>query len=125
MDAVAYNASKGGVIAFTRDLACKWAGRGVRVNAIAPGYIATPMTASTAERVGSTPQEHQEQRPPVRPQILEKRAKGGHRSFMPAKLRERCATEAQVLLAIIAARAVCPNRARSAGSWRSRSSGVT
>ena len=39
MDAVAYSASKGGVISLTRDLAWKWAKHGVRVNAIAPGLV--------------------------------------------------------------------------------------
>jgi gluconate 5-dehydrogenase len=44
MDAVGYTASKGAVIAFTRDLAVKWAARGVAVNAVAPGFFPTRMT---------------------------------------------------------------------------------
>lgn len=44
IDAIAYNTSKGAVIAFTRDLALKWARYGIRVNAIAPGFFPTHMT---------------------------------------------------------------------------------
>jgi NAD(P)-dependent dehydrogenase (short-subunit alcohol dehydrogenase family) len=43
MNAVAYNASKGGVISFTRDLATKWAQHGINVNAIAPGWFPSDM----------------------------------------------------------------------------------
>ncbi|WP_372572128.1 SDR family NAD(P)-dependent oxidoreductase [Ruegeria jejuensis] len=40
----AYSASKGGVAQLTKALAGRWAGDGVRVNAIAPGWIETEMT---------------------------------------------------------------------------------
>ena len=38
-----YNASKAGVILMTKSLALEWADNGIRVNAISPGYVATPM----------------------------------------------------------------------------------
>ena len=41
-----YAASKGGVVAFTKSLARELAGRAVTVNAVAPGYIETDMTAA-------------------------------------------------------------------------------
>ncbi|HVE94605.1 MAG TPA: glucose 1-dehydrogenase [Acidimicrobiales bacterium] len=40
-----YAASKGGVVQLTRELAAQWARRGVRVNALAPGWFASEMTA--------------------------------------------------------------------------------
>ncbi|PRY84911.1 SDR family NAD(P)-dependent oxidoreductase [Donghicola tyrosinivorans] len=40
----AYSASKGGVAQLTKALAGKWAAQGIRVNAVAPGWIATEMT---------------------------------------------------------------------------------
>lgn len=40
----AYSASKGGVVQLTKALAGRWAADGVRVNAVAPGWIATEMT---------------------------------------------------------------------------------
>jgi NAD(P)-dependent dehydrogenase (short-subunit alcohol dehydrogenase family) len=41
----AYNASKAGVSALVRSLAVEWGPRGVRTNAIAPGYVNTPLLA--------------------------------------------------------------------------------
>jgi len=45
----AYTAAKGAVAALTRSLAIDWAEHGVRVNAVAPGFTVTPMTAAFFE----------------------------------------------------------------------------
>ncbi|NGO53350.1 SDR family oxidoreductase [Allomesorhizobium camelthorni] len=47
----AYAASKAGLISLTQSLACEWASRGIRVTAVAPGYVRTPMVAEL-ERAG-------------------------------------------------------------------------
>lgn len=44
-----YAASKGGIAQLTKALANEWAGRGLQVNAIAPGYIATDNTVALQE----------------------------------------------------------------------------
>jgi NAD(P)-dependent dehydrogenase (short-subunit alcohol dehydrogenase family) len=43
---IAYTASKGGVLAMTREIAVEFARRGIRANAICPGPIETPLTAA-------------------------------------------------------------------------------
>ena len=50
LQAIGYHASKGGVIAFTKDLACKWAHHNIQVNAIAPGWFPTHMSAVVIEK---------------------------------------------------------------------------
>jgi NAD(P)-dependent dehydrogenase (short-subunit alcohol dehydrogenase family) len=47
---VGYNASKAAIINLTRSLAVEWSGRGVRVNAVAPGMFRTRMTEAVLER---------------------------------------------------------------------------
>lgn len=45
-DRAAYSASKHGLIGLTRTLAAEWGGRGVRCNAVCPGWVKTPMDDS-------------------------------------------------------------------------------
>ena len=45
----AYAASKGGVSQLTKALSNEWAGKGISVNAIAPGYVATEMNSALVE----------------------------------------------------------------------------
>jgi NAD(P)-dependent dehydrogenase (short-subunit alcohol dehydrogenase family) len=51
-DRVAYNASKHGVIGITRTLAAEWGGRGVRCNAVCPGWVKTEM--DVADQAGGS-----------------------------------------------------------------------
>ena len=50
---VHYNSAKAGVVHLSKSLAMEWSGRGIRVNAISPGYTATPMNTrpEVAEQV--------------------------------------------------------------------------
>src|SRR5208283_689835 len=50
LKAIGYHASKGGVIAMTKDLACEWARHNIQVNAIAPGWFPTNMSQVVIER---------------------------------------------------------------------------
>lgn len=52
MDAIGYNASKGAVITFTKDLAVKWGQYGIYVNAIAPGFFPTKMSKGLLDAGG-------------------------------------------------------------------------
>ena len=49
-DRAAYNASKHGLIGLTRTLAAEWGARGVRVNAVCPGWVKTEMDAADQAR---------------------------------------------------------------------------
>src|SRR5713101_5161699 len=48
-DRAAYNASKHGLIGLTRTLAAEWGGRGVRCNAVCPGWVKKPMDDSAQD----------------------------------------------------------------------------
>ncbi len=50
MPTIAYNASKGGVVSFTRSLAVEWAHHGITVNAIAPGVFPSKMSQGMIDR---------------------------------------------------------------------------
>ena len=50
--AIGYAASKGGVVTFTKDLAWKWGMHNIQVNAIAPGWFPSDMSAKLIERHG-------------------------------------------------------------------------
>ena len=50
MNTIVYHATKGGLIAFTRDLAWKWARHGITANAIAPGWFPSDMSSYVLDR---------------------------------------------------------------------------
>jgi len=49
-NSVAYSASKGALVNFTRDLAVKWAQHNIQVNCICPGFFVTPLNQKLYER---------------------------------------------------------------------------
>jgi 3-oxoacyl-[acyl-carrier protein] reductase len=49
-----YAASKAGLIGFTKSLACELASRNITVNLVAPGFIATDMTAGLTDEIKKT-----------------------------------------------------------------------
>src|SRR5450432_2365049 len=55
-DRAAYNASKHGLIGMTKTLAAEWGGRGVRCNAVCPGWVKTRM--DSADQANGTYSDH-------------------------------------------------------------------
>jgi NAD(P)-dependent dehydrogenase (short-subunit alcohol dehydrogenase family) len=71
----AYNASKAGVHHLTKSLAAEWAGYGVRVNAVAPGYVRTEMAPVdrpefAAHWIGDAPQQRAAEPEEIAPSVV-------------------------------------------------------
>lgn len=71
----AYNASKAGVHHLTKSLAAEWAPYGVRVNAVAPGYVRTAMSPIdrpefAAHWIGDTPQQRAAEPDEIAPTVV-------------------------------------------------------
>jgi NAD(P)-dependent dehydrogenase (short-subunit alcohol dehydrogenase family) len=60
----AYGAAKAGIAAMTRSMACEWAPRGLRINAVAPGYVKTELIKKLAAK-GALDQPKIERRTPM------------------------------------------------------------
>ncbi|MGO4406269.1 SDR family oxidoreductase [Bosea sp. RAF48] len=60
----AYGAAKAGIAQITKNLACEWAGLGIRVNALAPGYVGTALVR-TLEAAGRIDRAKLERRIPM------------------------------------------------------------
>ena len=91
----AYTASKGGIAQLTKALSNEWASKGITVNAIAPGYVITKLTADMKEK---SPENYREitNRIPMKrwgtPEDLEgisdrKRHRRGHQLRLERQLR--------------------------------------
>jgi NAD(P)-dependent dehydrogenase (short-subunit alcohol dehydrogenase family) len=65
-DRAAYNASKHGLIGLTRTLAAEWGGRGVRVNAVCPGWVKTEMDEEDQGAGGYTDRDIEDRVPMAR-----------------------------------------------------------
>lgn len=52
LEATSYTASKGAILAMTRELAVNYAAQGIRVNAIAPGFFPTRLASAVIDRAG-------------------------------------------------------------------------
>ena len=78
-----YSASKGGVAQLTKSLAIAYAADGIRVNAVAPGWIATPLTAALREDPARN--DPILARTPMRPLGRAGRGRGRRRSSSPRR----------------------------------------